>query len=104
MRRKFYDCLFMAKVLVTTGDEFHSPGFDAYTDTEVKDGVRRYHVHLDDSRDFYTLVHECCHLVHRIFRDRDMELSEEVLAYYQTYWVKTIWREIGWPKKKDKEE
>jgi len=100
VKRDFFDNLFLAKVRVTTGMKLHSPGFDAYTDTEVKDEFRRYHVHLDDSRNFYALVHECHHLVHRILRDRDIEAAEELLAYYQAYWVKTIWREIGWPKKK----
>lgn len=100
MERNFSDYIFLAKVRVTTGTKLHSSGCDAYTDTEIKDDLRRYHVHLDDNRDFYALVHECHHLVYRILRDRNIEASDELLAYYQSYWVKTIWREIGWPKKK----
>ena len=68
----------------------------AYVETELQPtGAPLYVMYLTDHRDFYTLIHECIHLVKRIFADRGIPFNaenDEAIAYCQTWWVQTLWR------------
>lgn len=58
----------------------------------------RYVLTLENKKDFYVLIHECLHLVRRIFTDRDIpfnETNDELIAYYQSYLVKRIWKYLS---------
>lgn len=64
--------------------------------TEKNGGVyREYLVNVEKKKDFYTLLHETVHLVGQILDDRMIPIrkeNDEIFAYYQTYWFKTLWR------------
>lgn len=68
----------------------------ATVDTEVQDnGIPLYVVSLTNRRDFYSLLHECVHLVRRIFEDRGIPFgteNHELIAYYQEWWFRALWR------------
>ena len=99
---KFYDKVFDAEVEVfldKTEDRKHS-GETMNVDRINKDGsvYKEYRVCLEDKKDFYTLLHETVHLVEKIFTDRGIPFTSEnseIIAYYQTYWFKQIWRKIN---------
>lgn len=56
-------------------------------------------VWLENKKDFYTLMHESVHLVRTIFEQlgitTDLSVEDEMFAYYQIYWFKTLWRWFG---------
>lgn len=57
-----------------------------------------YVVWLLRKKDYYTLTHEVVHLASRILKDRSIDIrdsNQEVLAYYQEYWVKILWKAIS---------
>lgn len=65
---------------------------------------RDYLIYLEDKDNFYTLLHETVHLVNHILRDRNAHYDwykDEVFAYYQTYWVKKLWRAVDTKGKND---
>ena len=64
----------------------------------VKDDITVYHIHIDNPQNFYLLMHECVHIVNRIFEDRDIyydKAEDELFAYYLTFWFKKLWRYYG---------
>jgi len=73
--------------------------FAAYVETEsLPSGAPLYVVCLTDHKDFYTLMHECVHLVKRIFADRGIPFTaenDEAIAYYQAWWFRTLWRKCN---------
>jgi len=58
-------------------------------------------VHPDD---FYVLLHETVHLIRYIFEERgigtDLEYNDEVIAFYQMFWFRKLWRWFGNLKEK----
>lgn len=56
---------------------------------------REYIVIVEDKKDFYTLLHETNHLTTHIMVDRMIpptQENDEVRAYIQNYWFRTLWR------------
>ena len=54
-----------------------------------------YIIWVREDKAFYTIVHECFHLVWRIFHDRFINCdfdNQEAFAYYMDFWVRTLWR------------
>lgn len=53
--------------------------------------------------DFYVLMHETLHLVTAAFEAKGINVNlaneEEVIAYYQSYWFRKLWRYFGNLKK-----
>ncbi len=97
---KFYDKVYFADVVLSTGKyEGVLSGFTQKETKETKKGTLvQYHIHIDDSKDFYGLMHECIHLVKHIFIDRGIPFTsenDEGIAYYMMYWFKTLWRALG---------
>jgi hypothetical protein len=49
--------------------------------------------------DFYVLMHETLHLVVAIFEAKGINVNlaneEEVIAFYQSYWFRKLWRWFG---------
>lgn len=49
--------------------------------------------------DFYVLMHETLHLVVAIFEAKGINVNlaneEEVIAYYQSFWFRKLWRWFG---------
>lgn len=74
--------------------------FNAYTCTfekKLKGGNLqvKYLIWISDKKDFYALVHETNHLTQKILTDRGVPYTSEnteVIAYYQDFWVKRLWR------------
>ena len=65
---------------------------------EAKDNTYFYIIWLEKGKDFYSLVHECIHLVKHIFVNRGIKFdanNDEQIAYYHEYWVKQFWHAIG---------
>ncbi len=96
----FYDKVYFADVLLTIGKTDGVLAASTQVETkQTKKGLNvRYHVHLDDAKDFYGLMHECIHLVKHIFIDRGVPFTvenDEGIAYYTMYWFKTMWRKLG---------
>lgn len=56
-----------------------------------------YILWVEDSRDIYSIIHECVHLAGRVFADKEITLApdrEEPFAYYVESWVRRIWESI----------
>lgn len=56
---------------------------------------REYVVIVEDKKGFYTLIHETHHLASHIMEDRLIPIrqeNDEVSAYIQNYWFRTLWR------------
>ncbi len=71
-------------------------GYVELLDFTKKDGsVERSYIIRIEENDFYTLAHECVHLVKHIFTDRGIAFrpeNDEAVAYYHGYWLKRLWR------------
>lgn len=71
-------------------------GYVELLDYTKKDGtVERTYIIRVEHNDFYTLAHECIHLVKHIFTDRGVPFrpeNDETIAYYHGYWLKRLWR------------
>ncbi len=97
MKKKFYEPIYFANVIL---DVSKMDGrLDACVETvEDKEKKVHYIVHVEDKKDFYSLMHECLHLVKRVFTDRGIpfdDKNDEAIAYYFTYWFKTLWRAMN---------
>jgi len=111
MKKKLYDPVFIADVILITGDwndiKMHGQmlnpdgallsGSVSVIETKNKLGQiqREYLIHIEDPKDFYTLLHETVHLVKTIFTDRGIPFTvenDEMIAYYQSFWFKKLWR------------
>lgn len=56
---------------------------------------REYLVIVEDKKGFYTLLHETHHLANHIMHDHMIPIrqeNDEVAAYIQNYWFRTLWR------------
>lgn len=92
---KFYEPFLYANIEISFAKDKILKGS---TNQYEKDGIVYYTLQLEDSKDFYTLMHECLHLTNRVFTDRGIPFNaenDEVIAYYQSYWFKRIWRRIN---------
>lgn len=99
---KLYEKVFNAEVevILEKPNDKKLSGETMEIDKVNKDGTiyRRYRICLENKKDFYTLLHETVHLVEKIFSDRGIPFTSEnseIIAYYQTYWFKQIWRKIN---------
>ena len=55
---------------------------------------------------YYTLVHECLHLTNKIFGNHGVpfnETNDEIIAYYQNYWIRKFWYSMSKEINKGKE-
>ncbi len=97
----FYDNVFLA----TVGLEIGTPDnqrLAAHVEIQEKKNSKgvevRYVVRIENKENFYTLLHDCLHLVRHIFVDRGIpfdDTNHELIAYYQTYWFKRLWRAVN---------
>ena len=97
---RLYDPLFLADVRLRIGKG--SGLYGCYVKRVVKDGDVRYVVSMEHREDFYSLLHECLHLVRCIFVDRNIPFTvdnDEAIAYYQVWWFKKLWRRCHKGKK-----
>ena len=114
MELNFKCPVFGAKVTVYIGDksEFKyldqtkTTGATAYViKVETLDGIPKeneYILWISDGENWYYIVHECLHLVKNILKYAGIPFNtnnHELIAYYQIYWVKTIWEGISGSKK-----
>ena len=115
MRRKtFNDEVFLTDVVAITGTREETQAFLDKNDIEFDlggDGYcgafpnnRGFVVWLLHPDDFYVLMHEVLHLVVYIFNTKGININlaneEEVIAYYQSFWFRKLWRWFGGLKKK----
>lgn len=98
----FYDPIFFAEVQVVVGEVETKTrsGELEIRERDLKDGSveTRYILYLLDKKDFYTLMHECLHLVKHVFVSRMVpfnETNDELIAYYHSYWFKRLWRWVN---------
>lgn len=69
-------------------------GYVEVYDQSGKSGVERTYILRIEENDFYTLAHECIHLVRHILDDRGISFraeNDEAIAYYHGYWLKKLW-------------
>ena len=55
-------------------------------------------VWVNRSDNYYTMVHECLHLVNMIFKFHGIPFTsdnDEIIAYYQNYWVRKFWNKMS---------
>ena len=85
-----------AKKKITSDCDPKLQGYVEPLDYTKKDGtVERSYIIRVEENDFYTLAHECVHLVRHILDDRGIPIradNDEVFAYYHGYWLKKLWR------------
>lgn len=72
----------------------------------VRDNKKRdYHIIWIEKRTgFYELMHECLHLVKDALVPMGIpfnHMNDELIAYYQEYWFRRIWKAVG-KEKRDK--
>ena len=64
-------------------------------------------VWVQDSNDFYCLLHECVHLITYIFASKgintDLHNEDETFAYFMSFWFKNLWRFFGNINKNEKD-
>lgn len=75
-------------------EEYHA----GTTVSLVKDGKTKYLIWMMDHYTFYALVHELIHLTRWIFINAGVPFgpdNDEGIAYYQGYWLKKIWNDLG---------
>lgn len=95
----FYDEVLHTNIRVELGNVLSDDRRDAEMAVEekkIKDGTEvRYVIRLTSKKQFYSLVHEALHLVKHVFVDRNIPFNkhnDEMIAYYQEFVVKKIWR------------
>lgn len=57
--------------------------------------TRSYLIIVEDSKNFYTLLHETHHLAADIMETLQMPIrrdNDEIAAYLHEYWFRTLWR------------
>jgi hypothetical protein len=121
MKYKFVCPLFRITVYLVTGDKKQLKSFHCYEpdyhDAEThfvevekfdKDGSTEsikdtwLLVWLNGNFDYNGMVHETVHLVKRIFGIMGIafnETNDEMIAYYQNYWVRKFWHKMSSNKK-----
>lgn len=72
-------------------------GSVTFIDNEDNKGgkTREYLVIVESKKAFYVLLHETNHLTTHILEDRQIPINkenDEVRAYVQNYWFRTLWR------------
>lgn len=82
---------------IDTDDYSSLAGSVTFLDDVDKKGrkSREYLVVVESKKDFYCLLHESHHLSTHIANDRMIPIkaeNDEVLAYIQEYWFRTLWR------------
>lgn len=115
--KKFYEPVFETSVLFMTDcfpadidkwlkrnrNVILSAGYDtlagSVTFIDEVDGkgrkTREYMVVVEDNKAFYVLLHETHHLTTHIMHDRQIPIrqdNDEIAAYIQNYWFRTLWR------------
>lgn len=53
---------------------------------------------IKNKTDYHSMVHETLHLVRRIFEIKGIPFdsdNDEIIAYYQNYWVRKFWNKMG---------
>jgi len=113
---KFICPLFQIGINLVTGDKKQLKRFEcyeeAYHDAEChtidiekydKNGemnlkIRRILIWIEKSDDYNGMVHETIHLVKRVFEIMGVPFTaenDEIIAYYQNYWVRTFWHKMS---------
>ena len=103
------DPIYLNKVLVIVGNRYDLQKYldENYTKEEWHWDVTKYNgsylglqdrmlwLWIEDSANWYVLVHECIHLVLDIYKrakvNTNIALDQEPFAYYHGYWIRTIW-------------
>lgn len=107
MKYKFICPLFRIEVRLLVGDKkklkvdwLYENCYCAITSTVTKDnGVLEYiTVWVEKANDYNSMVHETVHLTKRIFEMMGIpfnETNDEIIAYYQNYWVRKFWNKMS---------
>jgi hypothetical protein len=108
-KRLFSDDVFVVDVYALSGTREEAQGFLDKEKADFKLGGNGCCLALPDNRgfvlwlmhpdDFYVLMHETLHLVVGAFEAKGINVNlaneEEVIAYYQAYWFRKLWRWFG---------
>lgn len=117
MKYKFVCPLFQLRVYLVTGDKKQLKAFHCYEvdchDAETH-SVEVEHINagsseesingvwllvwVNDPIDYHAMVHETIHLTKRIFGIMGIafnETNDEIIAYYQNYWVRQFWHKMS---------
>jgi len=126
MKYKFTCPLFRIKVYLVTGDKKQLKAFHCYEvdfhDAETH-SVEVEHINADgsvesiksswllvwinESNNYHAMVHETLHLTKRIFGIMGIsfdESNDEMIAYYQNYWVRKFWHKMCQQIEKEKKK
>ena len=109
MKYKLICPLFQVKVLLVSGDKKQLEKFvDDFGDNEhdaechtIYDKASKidgFLVWIKDPMDYNGIVHETMHLIKRIFECMGIPFNlenDEIMAYYQNYWVRKFWHKIN---------
>lgn len=110
MKYKFKCPLIRCSVQLVTGDRSQLKNIDGIDEkdnfdcfcSEVygkTDGTIKYFlVWINNNQDYNGMVHETIHLVKKIFEVTNIPFNaenEEIIAYYQNYWVRTFWNKMS---------
>jgi len=96
---------FKKKKVTFEGNIRGSSGATFEIEEDCKDGgvFTTFYIWVIDKNDFYSLSHECIHLVKYIFSAHGVPINkenDEIFAIYHTYWLKKLWHSIKYSKKK----
>jgi hypothetical protein len=83
---------------ITENSEEGCFGAETHILYDDKDIVKGFLVWLEKKDNYYGMVHETLHLVKGIFKTVQISFNEdndEIIAYYQEYWVKKFWSKMS---------
>ena len=108
MKYKFICPLIRCQVILLMGDRKLLKEYDPddkrdcfgalCKEVEYESGEIGYLVWVQGPSEYNTMVHETIHLVQRIFKNTKIPFTaenEEIIAYYQNYWVRKFWHVMG---------
>lgn len=116
MKYKFICPIFQIKVYLVIGDKKQLKSFHCYEEdyhdaechnieveeinSDGSEGIKNRHllVWIKENEDYHGMVHETVHLVKRIFEIMGIPFNDnndEIIAYYQNYWVRKFWHKMG---------
>jgi hypothetical protein len=116
VKYKFKCPLFRVKVLLVIGDKkqlekivedfgenYHDAECHTIYDNKCK--IKGFLLWIEDPNDYHALVHESMHLLKRIFECINIPFTtdnDEIMAYYQCYWVRKFWNKMSLQIEKEK--
>ena len=100
MKYKFICPIFRIEVWLCMGNKEKDEGYSASVGTVTKDSgdIDHITVWIEKPDNYNDMVHETIYLTKRIFEIVSIPFTaenDEIIAYYQNYWVRKFWNKMS---------